>query len=74
MSELKMKMPNSQMHTLGLYQGEVLDFSALCLIPTPVSIQGNNYVSYYLGISAADEIEIWSCFILKLGQYIAVPF
>ena len=73
-SELKMKMPNSQLHSLVLHQGEVLDFSALCLIPTPVSVQVDNYVSHYLGISAAKEIEIWICFIPKLGQYIAFPF
>ena len=65
---------NSQLHSLVLHQGEVLDFSALCLIPTPVSVQVDNYVSHYLGISAAKVIEIWSCIIPKLSQYIAFPF
>ena len=58
-------MDNSQLHSLILYQGEVLDLSALCLIPTLVSVQEDNYVSYYLAISAAYERVNGSCFILK---------
>ena len=53
MSELTMKIPNSQLHTLVLQQGEVMDLSALCLIHTLVSVQVDNYVSHYLDISAA---------------------
>ena len=67
-------MDNSQLHSLILYQGEVLDLSAFCLILTLVSVQVDNYVSHYLGMSAAYEIVVGSCFILKLCQYIPVPF
>ena len=69
-----MKSPNSQLNSLVLHQEEVLDFSTLCLIPSLVSVQVDNDVSHYLGISVAKEMEIWSCFIPKLGLYIAVPF
>ena len=69
-----MKMPNSQLHSLVLHQGEVMDLSALCLIHTLVSVQVDKYVSHFLGISVALEIVVWSCFILKLGQYVPFPF
>lgn len=49
------------------------DLSALCLIPSPVSVQVENYLSHYLDIQAAYEIEVYSCFILQLRQYIPVP-
>ena len=52
-SELKMKSPNSQLNSLVLHQEEVLDFSTLCLIPSLISVQVDNYVSHYLGISVA---------------------
>ena len=58
MSELKMKIPNSPFHSSVLQQGEVLDFSALCLIPIPVSGQVDNNVSHYLGISVAKETDL----------------
>ena len=53
-----MKSPNSQLNSLDLHQEEVLDFSTLCLIPSLVSVQVDNDVSHYLGISVAKEMEI----------------
>ena len=53
LSELTMKMPNSQLYSFVLNHGEVMDLSALCLTHTLVSVQVDNYVSHYLGISAA---------------------
>ena len=61
-------MDNFKLHSLILYQGEVLDLSVLCLIPTLVSVQEDNYVSHYLDISAAYEIVVGSSFMFNVYQ------